>query len=78
MTPNIDLSTAFAVWAAIVGMIGAAIVWELARLRGDLKEMTVRLNSYILSMERRVTHVEAHLHIKDHSFRSAVTRVDDE
>jgi hypothetical protein len=65
------LSIAFAVWAAVVGMIGVAIVWELSRLRAELKAMTVQLNSYIIGMERRVTHIESHMQILSDAFRPA-------
>jgi hypothetical protein len=65
-----DLPTAFAVWAAVVGMIGVAIVWELSRLRTDMKELSGKLNMYIVSMERRVTNLEAHMAIKHNDFRA--------
>ena len=71
MEPQIaeHFSTAFAVWAAVVGMIGVAIVWELSRLRGERKMMTHQLNTYIVSMERRVSTIEAHMSIKHNDFR---------
>ena len=56
-----DFNTAFAVWAGVVGMVGLAIVWELSRLRNELKDISHQLNSYIVSMERRVTHIETQL-----------------
>jgi hypothetical protein len=59
---------AFAAWGAIVGMVGIAIVWELSRMRSDLKEITARVNQYVLQMERRVTHIEAHLRMADRKF----------
>lgn len=65
----IDLPAAFSVWAAIVGLIGAMIVWELTRLRGDLRELSDNLNKYVLNMERRVTHIESHMSIKHDDFR---------
>jgi hypothetical protein len=65
----LDLPTAFSVWAGIVGLIGIAIVWELTRLRNDLRELTGNLNKYILSMERRVTHIESHMAIKHEDFK---------
>lgn len=61
---SIHITTSFAVWSAIVGMIGIAIVWELSRLRADAKEVAMRLNKYIITMERRMTHIEAHLQMK--------------
>lgn len=64
----LDLPAAFTIWAAIVGLIGVAIVWELTRLRNDLHELTDNLNKYILSMERRVTHIESHMAIKHEDF----------
>jgi hypothetical protein len=66
-----DLPTAFAVWAAVVGMIGIAIVWELARLRAELKDMTSKLNDYVVVMERRVTHIESHMQIMNVNFKPA-------
>ena len=56
-----DFNTAFAVWAGVVGMVGLAIVWELSRLRNELKDISHQLNSYIVSMERRVTNIETQL-----------------
>lgn len=69
MTP--ELPVAFGVWAAVVGMIGVAIVWELSRLRNELKDMSGKLNHYIVSMERRVTHIETHMVIKHDDFKPA-------
>ena len=63
------LPTAFSVWAAVVGLIGVAIVWELTRMRRDLHELTDNLNKYIISMERRVTHIESHMAIKHDDFK---------
>lgn len=65
----LDLPAAFTIWAAIVGLIGIAIVWELTRLRSDLHELTDNINKYILSMERRVTHIESHMAIKHDDFQ---------
>jgi cell division protein ZapA (FtsZ GTPase activity inhibitor) len=67
-----DLPTAFTVWAAVVGMIGLAIVYELAKLRAELKEMAEKMNDYIVVMERRMTHVESHLERNDSAFRPAL------
>ena len=58
------LSTAFAVWAAVVGMIGIAIVWELSKLRTEIKLMSTLLHDHILQTERRQTHTETFLSIK--------------
>jgi hypothetical protein len=60
-----DLATAFAVWAAVVGMIGVAIVWELSRLRGEVKAMAELLNRHQMITQGRLTAVETHLHIRD-------------
>ena len=54
MEPN-DLATAFAVWAAVVGMIGIAIVWELSRLRAEIKTMGTMLNMHQLETQGRLT-----------------------
>jgi protein-S-isoprenylcysteine O-methyltransferase Ste14 len=64
-----SLSTAFAVWAAVVGMIGAAIVFELIRLRSELRIMAKNLNDYILYMERRATHTETYLQMKHEDYQ---------
>jgi hypothetical protein len=64
MEPN-DLATAFAVWAAVVGMIGIAIVWELSRLRAEIKTMGTMLNLHQLETQGRLTAVETHLHFRD-------------
>lgn len=60
-----NLSTAFTVWAAIVGIIGALVVYELARMRAEIKMMGSQLNTYIVGMERRVTAIETHLAMRD-------------
>lgn len=59
------LTTAFAVWAAVVGMIGAAIVWELARLRVEVRSMAENLNTHTVATEHRVTAIETHLSGRD-------------
>lgn len=59
------LSTAFAVWAAVVGMIGAAIVWELARLRSEVRQMNGSLANHVVATEHRVTAIETHLNARD-------------
>lgn len=59
------LATAFAVWAAVVGMIGLAIVWELSRLRAEIKVMASLLNAHQLETQGRLTAVETHLHFRD-------------
>jgi len=64
MNPD-DLSVAFAVWAAVVGMIGVAIVYELARLRGEIRVMAGMLNTHQIETQGRLTAVETHLHIRD-------------
>ena len=60
-----NLTVAFAVWAAVVGMIGMAIVWELARLRGEVHSMTNLLNEHMMETQGRLTAVETHLQVKD-------------
>lgn len=56
-----NFGIAFAVWAAVVGLVGAAIVYELVRMRSELSSMVRELNRYIVDMERRVTAIEAHI-----------------
>ena len=56
-----NLSTAFTVWAAIVGLVGVAIVYELARLRNEVNLVSLKLTEAILSQERRLTAIETHL-----------------
>lgn len=53
------LTAAFGVWAAVVGLIGAAITWELARLRADVREMSEKFQAYVVSTENRITRLEA-------------------
>lgn len=60
-----NLAGAFAVWAAVVGMIGLAIVWELSRLRGEIRTMAALLNAHQLETQGRLTAVETHLHFRD-------------
>jgi hypothetical protein len=60
-----NLTTAFAVWAAVVGMIGVAIVWELSRLRGEVRHMADALADHMLQTQGRLTAVETHLNIRD-------------
>lgn len=60
-----NLSTAFAAWAAVVGMIGVAIVWELSRLRAEVRLMSILLSKHQVSTQGRLTAVETHLHIRD-------------
>lgn len=67
MEPH-DLTIAFSVWAAVVGLIGVAIVYELTRLRSEMRQISDQLNSYIVSMERRVSTIEAHMSIKHADF----------
>lgn len=64
MEPS-NFGQAFAVWAAVVGIVGAAIVYELAHVRGNIKAMSEQLNEYIVTMERRVTAIETHLRIRE-------------
>jgi len=60
-----NLATAFAVWAAVVGLIGVAIVWELSRLRGEVRNLAAGLGRHMLETQGRLTAVETHLHIRD-------------
>lgn len=62
------LTIAFAVWAAVVGMIGVAIVYELMQLRSDVKVMSKLLNDHILHTERRQTHTETFLGLKHNDY----------
>lgn len=59
-----SITTAFTVWAAIVALIGAAIVYELFQLRREVREMSTNLTRHILHSERRQTHTETFLQIK--------------
>lgn len=58
MDPN-NLAQAFAVWAAVVGLVGAALVFELSHLRGEVLALTAILNGHIVETEHRLTTVEA-------------------
>ena len=60
-----NLTTAFAIWAVVVGLIGSAIVWELARLRADVAAMSAMLNQHQIEMQGRLTAVETHLSVRD-------------
>jgi hypothetical protein len=60
-----ELTTAFAVWAAVVGMIGMAIVYELSRLRQEVRGMANLLNRHQIETQGRLTAVETHLHLRD-------------
>ncbi len=58
MNPD-NLAVAFSVWAAIVGLVGAALVWELSRLRSEIKAIADRLNNSVVEFEHRLTAVES-------------------
>lgn len=60
MDPH-DLSTAFSVWAAVVLLVGGAIVFELTRIRNEMRELRAYLNTYVVDMEKRVTSLETHM-----------------
>lgn len=62
--PN-SLAAAFGVWAAVVGMIGLAIVWELSRLRREVRDMSKLLADHMIETEHRMTAVESHLFHRD-------------
>ena len=64
-----SLALAFNIWSAAVGLIGAAIVWLLARLLRKSEEFNANFNRYVLGMERRATHIEGYLAGKDQNFR---------
>jgi hypothetical protein len=75
-----DLPTAFAIWAAVVALIGAAIVWELSRLRQEFKEMRTDFHSELkelrtmfttasINTEGRTTHIESHIQSRDPNFQ---------
>ena len=59
------LTEAFGIWAAVVGMIGVAIVWELSRLRTEVRVMANSLTAHIIATEHRMTAVESHLYHRD-------------
>jgi hypothetical protein len=63
-----NLTIAFTIWAAVVGMIGIAIVWELSRMRLEIKELRADFNKLTIGTERRVTHIESHLSNSDEKF----------
>lgn len=54
-----NLANAFSVWAAVVGLVGFGIVFELSRLRTELKNMAERLNQVVVEFEHRLTAVES-------------------
>lgn len=60
-----SMATAFTVWAAVVGLIGAGIVWELVGLRKDVHEIKDSLSEYMIEIQGRLTAVETHLHLRD-------------
>lgn len=62
------LTAAFTIWAAVVGMIGIAIVWELSKMRLEIKELRADFNKLTIGTERRVTHIESHLSNNDEKF----------
>lgn len=57
MDPH-DLSVAFTVWAAVVALVGGAIVYELARLRGQFSDLSKQMNRLTIHFEHRLTRVE--------------------
>jgi hypothetical protein len=54
-----SLSHAFGIWAAVVALVGGGIVFELSRLRTELKGMADRLNEIVIEFEHRLTAVES-------------------
>jgi len=59
-----SLTTAFGIWAGVVGMIGVAIVWELSRLRREVRVINDQLARHMINTEHRVTAIESHLTAK--------------
>jgi len=49
-------------------MIGFAIVWELSKMRTELRAMSKLLYDHILQTERRQTHTETFLSIKHEDY----------
>ena len=68
MDESTQLTVAFTIWAAVVGMIGVAIVWELSRMRTEIKELRIDFNKLTIGTERRVTHIESHLAMGNEDF----------
>ena len=64
MDPN-NLAVAFSVWAAIVAMVGGALVFELSRIRNEMRDMSELLREHMLKTEARLTAVETHLMYRD-------------
>lgn len=60
MAPH-DLGIAFTVWAAVVALVGGGIVYELARLRAQLSEVSNKMHQLTVHFEHRLTRVEAKL-----------------
>ena len=58
MDPH-NLTAAFGIWAAVVGLVGAALVYELSRLRNELKSIAEKLNRSVVEFEHRLTAVES-------------------
>ena len=59
------LSIAFTVWAAVVALVGGAIVYELSRLRVKMEELGDRMGALTIHFERRLTRVETTIGIAD-------------
>jgi hypothetical protein len=55
----LSLTVAFSIWAAVVAMVGGGIVFELSRLRMDVRQIAERLNSLALDHEHRLTAIES-------------------
>lgn len=71
MGESSGLPVAFAVYAAVVAMIGAAIVWELARLRAEVRVMARLLNLHQIETAGRLAALEAFLNVRDGYKRAA-------
>ena len=60
-----NLTIAFTVWAAVVAIVGGAIVWELAKLRGDVQFLRNIVTHIQIEIQGRITAIETHLQMKD-------------
>lgn len=63
MEPN-NLAAAFGIWAAVVGLVGGGIVYELSRLRKQMDVLAQRLSELTVRFEHRLTRVETRVGIR--------------
>ena len=54
-----NLTMAFTVWAAVVALMGGAMVIEMRALRMELREMKEALNMHIVETTERLAALEA-------------------